>query len=62
MDERKVAIGMLGVVMVFLGLAGEGDYEDAVAQDKVYCDMVALHLQTGGEAGHPNYEGRNCGE
>ena len=45
----KIAIGLL--IVIALGIAGNGDIEEAEVQDKVYTDMVCN--------GHwPDYENR----
>jgi len=30
------------LLVVFMGIVGISDYEDAVAQEKMYCDMVRI--------------------
>lgn len=30
------------LILVVIGIAGQSDYEDAVEQDTVYCEMVEL--------------------
>ena len=55
--EIRIALAALGVIMVALGVAGEGDYRSAVERDDEYCAMVELHRGSRGEAGWPDYRG-----
>jgi len=50
------------IIAIFLALSvvGRGDYTDAVASQAHHCKMVDLWQATYGEAGHPNYDGRQC--
>ena len=47
------------IVLAFLafGIAGQGDYEDALAQQDIYCEFVELWGQTNGTDGHPDFRG-----
>ena len=57
MDERLLALAVLGVIMVVLGLAGSGDESEVQSQASVYCDMVSINKQSHGENGWPDYKG-----
>lgn len=61
---RTLSLGQsyiaLGVIIILIGLAGVGDYEDALIEEKRYCEMVRNWEVHGGERGHPNYDNRNC--
>lgn len=50
---------MILMVLAFLalGIVGRGDYEDAVAQQDIYCEFVELWGQTNGRDGHPDFRG-----
>ena len=52
----KYAVIFLLVVIAF-GIVGQGDYEDAVAQEDIYCDFVDLWEKTNGRDGHPDWRG-----
>ena len=45
----------VAIIVVVLGLVGEGDYREALSQQQIYCDQVAAHQQSGGEFGWPDY-------
>lgn len=55
-DERKLAILGLGVILIALGMAGEGDMREAQFQSKEYCEMVDLYIRSEGENGWPDYK------
>lgn len=57
MDERMLAAGLLGLFLIGLGIAGDGDLEMAETQAGNYCHMVALYKRTQGENGWPDYRG-----
>lgn len=48
-----IAIMVLGV----MAMVGRQDFEDALAEERVYCEMYQLWLDTRGEAGAPDYRG-----
>tara|TARA_R110001592_G_scaffold25970_1_gene97988 strand:- start:1824 stop:1994 length:171 start_codon:yes stop_codon:yes gene_type:complete len=52
-------IGIIAIIFVS-AFVGSGDYQDAVAMNAHHCEMVGIWKRTGGEAGHPNYDGRHC--
>jgi len=55
------ALALITLLVGSLALVGTGDYEEAKASHERYCEMVALHQQTGGQAGWPPYKGE-CDE
>lgn len=59
MRELKAGHIVILMVLVFLalGIVGRGDYEDAVAQQDIYCEFVELWGQTNGRDGHPDFRG-----
>ena len=59
MKELKATHVAILVVLAFLafGIAGQGDYEDALAQQDIYCEFVELWGQTNGRDGHPDFRG-----
>jgi len=56
-DERKVAILALGIILVALGMAGQGDLVESETDATNYCEMVEIHKRTGGGNGWPDYRG-----
>jgi len=52
-------ISIIAIIFV-AAFVGSGDYQDAVAMNAHHCEMVGIWKRTGGEAGHPNYDGRQC--
>ncbi len=58
-DTNKIRWGWVGLgfvtFIVLAGLAGQTDYEDAVREEQLYCNNVALYKQTQGEQGWPDY-------
>ena len=59
--ERKIPVwlGLIAFMLVY-GLAGNGDYQDALAQQEFYCENVKLYQESAGENGHPNYKELDC--
>lgn len=57
MSEVKLSLLVLGVLLIVLGIAGDGDLEMAETQAGNYCHMVALYRRTNGENGWPDYRG-----
>lgn len=55
------ALALITLLVGSLALVGTGDYEEAKASQERYCEMVALHHDTGGQAGWPPYKGE-CDE
>ena len=55
------ALALITLLIGSLALVGTGDYEEAKASHQRYCEMVALHHETGGQAGWPPYKGE-CDE
>lgn len=49
-----VALGLL-IFIVLAGIAGQADYEDALLQERAYCENVRLFNETGGKQGWPDY-------
>ena len=49
--------GIFLLVVIAFGIVGQGDYEDAVAQEDIYCDFVDLWEKTNGKDGHPDWRG-----
>ena len=52
----RYAVLML-LIVIGMGIAGQGDYEEAVAVEQHYCDMVELWMESGRENGHPDFRG-----
>ena len=48
---------LIVLAFVAFGIAGQGDYEDALAQQDIYCEFVELWGQTNGRDGHPDFRG-----
>jgi len=59
MRELKAGHIVILMVLVFLalGIVGRGDYDDAVAQQDIYCEFVDLWGKTNGRDGHPDFRG-----
>ena len=55
----KLVLG-IAVAILFFGVVGTGDYEEAQSAHQHYCDMVSKWASSGGEYGHPNYDDRDC--
>ena len=55
MHEGIWAAIAVAIIAVVLGLVGEGDYQEALSQQQIYCDQVAAHQQSSGEFGWPDY-------
>jgi len=51
-----ILVGMILLVFI-LGIIGRSDYDDAVAQQDIYCEFVDLWGQTNGRDGHPDFRG-----
>lgn len=51
------ALALITLLVGSLALVGTGDYEEEKASHERYCEMVALHYETGGEHGWPPYKG-----
>ena len=55
MHEGVWAAITVAIIALLLGIVGEGDYQEALSQQQIYCDQVAKHQQSGGEFGWPDY-------
>lgn len=55
------ALALITLMVGAFALVGNSDYEEAKASHERYCEMVALHHETGGQAGWPPYKGE-CNE
>lgn len=44
-------------LVIVASLAATGDQKEAEVQDAHYCEMVALHKESGGEYGWPEFNG-----
>jgi len=55
-DNITPAIALLGVILCLAILAND-DYEEAVAQRDMYCDMVDQFRKSDGRYGWPDYRG-----
>ena len=55
MHEGIWAAIAVAIIAVVLALVGEGDSQEALSQQQIYCDQVAAHKQSGGEFGWPDY-------
>jgi hypothetical protein len=53
---KKILIASAVLVFIFIAI-GDGEYEEAIAAQKNYCEMVSLYVQSNGESGWPDYEG-----
>ena len=51
MNKAIMAILSIIVLMMFFGV------EDRPVLDNNYCEMVEMHMQSGGENGWPDYKG-----
>ncbi len=56
---RKLLIGtgLAGLLLTAWAIASESDYQEEQAQTNLYCTMITLHKETGGEYGWPAYQG-----
>lgn len=50
----KLAYLIAGIVA--LGVVGQMDFEDAIASENHYCEMVTLYKESNGQYGWPDYE------
>lgn len=58
MDEMHEGIWaaiFVAALAVILGFVGEGDYQEALSQEAIYCDQVAKHERSNGDFGWPDY-------
>jgi hypothetical protein len=55
MKSKLLGILLAGAAFVAFGLVGSMDYEDALAEQEHYCEMVKQNLDTNGEQGWPDY-------
>ena len=58
-EQVGLALAAAAAIAVF-GLVGNMDYEDALAQEALYCDMVAEWQSSRGKRGHPNLDNLDC--
>ena len=56
MKSYYTYLAIAGLLLVF-GLVGRADYQEAIAQEERYCDMIAIYDETNGESGWPAYDG-----
>jgi hypothetical protein len=54
-QDKITIFGSLAVLLVMAGFAGASDLEDAVRQEQLYCENVALYIKTDGQQGWPDY-------
>lgn len=55
----KIAAAVLFSLFFWAVLAvGAMDAADQIRHDIYYCDMYALHQESGGERGHPDYDNK----
>lgn len=57
MKSKLLGLLLAGAAFAAFGLVGTMDYEDAVSEQKHYCEMVDEYNRTNGQAGWPDYEG-----
>ncbi len=57
LSTDAMALGIIAIILIFtaFGIAGQGDYEEALQIEKEYCEMVDLWGQTNGRDGHPDW-------
>jgi len=57
LSTDAMALGLIAVILIFtaFGIAGQGDYEDAIVVEQEYCEMVDLWGKTNGRDGHPDW-------
>lgn len=56
-DAWAVIIIAVILFLTVFGAVGRGDYEEELAQQKMYCEFVELWGQTNGKDGHPDFRG-----
>ena len=57
LSTDAIALGIIAIILIItaFGIAGQGDYEEALAIEQEYCEMVELWGQTNGRDGHPDW-------
>jgi len=48
------------VIICLLAVVGNDDYQEASLNHQHHCEMVELWEKSNAEAGHPNYDQRQC--
>lgn len=54
---KVIFVAIVVVAVLAYGCVGEGDYAAARDVQSVYCQMVEMYDQTGGQEGWPDYRG-----
>ena len=59
LSTDAMALGIIAIILIItaFGIAGQGDYEEALVIEQEYCEMVELWGQTNGRDGHPDWRG-----
>lgn len=57
MSGWRIYFLVAGLILIVSALSACGEHEDAVAQSKNYCEMVATYKHTGGQYGWPAFRG-----
>jgi hypothetical protein len=57
LSTDAIALGIIAIILIItaFGIAGQGDYEEALVIEQEYCEMVELWGQTNGRDGHPDW-------
>lgn len=57
LSTDAMALGIIAIILIItaFGIAGQGDYEEALVIEQEYCEMVKLWGQTNGRDGHPDW-------
>ena len=57
LSTDAMALGIIAIILIItaFGIAGQGDYEEALVIEQEYCEMVELWGQTNGRDGHPDW-------
>lgn len=57
MKSKLLGILLAGAAFAAFGLVGTMDYEDELAGQDRYCEMVKMYRDSNGEKGWPDYNG-----
>ena len=58
MSEIKLAIFTMGIILLFFGATGNDDMQEEESRVSTYCKMVSIHIESLGESGWPDYNGK----
>lgn len=56
-DAWAVIIVSMILFLTVFGAIGQGDYEEELMQQDIYCEFVELWGETNGRDGHPDFRG-----